>query len=162
MGENIFFKEKLNMNLLKDNIPKLVRKLALPAMVGMLFQTLYNIVDTFYAGKISPEALAALSKSFPIYFIIVASSIGVTVAGTSLIGNSIGENNKKNILSYFTHIIYFAVIISILITIIGLSFSDEIFALMVTSDEVTKLGIQYTDIIFSCLLYTSPSPRDYS
>ena len=150
MGENIFFKEKLNMNLLKDNIPKLVRKLALPAMVGMLFQTLYNIVDTFYAGKISPEALAALSKSFPIYFIIVASSIGVTVAGTSLIGNSIGENNKKNILSYFTHIIYFAVIISILITIIGLSFSDEIFALMVTSDEVTKLGIQYT-----CLLYTS-------
>ena len=141
MGENIFFKEKLNMNLLKDNIPKLVRKLALPAMVGMLFQTLYNIVDTFYAGKISPEALAALSKSFPIYFIIVASSIGVTVAGTSLIGNSIGENNKKNILSYFTHIIYFAIIISILITIIGLSFSDEIFALMVTSDEVTKLGI---------------------
>ena len=149
MGENIFFKEKLNMNLLKDNIPKLVRKLALPAMVGMLFQTLYNIVDTFYAGKISPEALAALSKSFPIYFIIVASSIGVTVAGTSLIGNSIGENNKKNILNYFTHIIYFAIIISILITIIGLSFSDEIFVLMVTSDEVTKLGIQYTDIIFS-------------
>ena len=124
MGENIFFKEKLNMNLLKDNIPKLVRKLALPAMVGMLFQTLYNIVDTFYAGKISPEALAALSKSFPIYFIIVASSIGVTVAGTSLIGNSIGENNKKNILNYFIHIIYFAIIISILITEFGLNFLD--------------------------------------
>ena len=61
------------MNLLKDNIPKLVRKLALPAMVGTLFQTLYNIVDTFFAGKISPEALSALSKSFPIYFIIVAT-----------------------------------------------------------------------------------------
>ena len=69
MGENIFFKEKLNMNLLKDNIPKLVRKLALPAMVGMLFQTLYNIVDTFYAGKISPEALAALSKSLSLIHI---------------------------------------------------------------------------------------------
>ena len=149
MVKNIFFKEKTNMNLLKDNIPKLVRKLALPAMVGMLFQTLYNIVDTFYAGKISPEALAALSKSFPIYFIIVASSIGVTVAGTSLIRNSIGENNKKNILNYFTHIIYFAIIISILITTIGLKFSDEIFILMVTSVEVTNLGTQYTDIIFS-------------
>ena len=122
------------MDLLKENIPLLVRKLAIPASVGTLFQTLYNIVDTFYSGLISPEALSALSKSFPIYFIIVASSIGVTVAGTSLIGNSIGENNKKNILSYFTHIIYFAIIISILITIIGLSFSDEIFALMVTSD----------------------------
>ena len=60
------------MDLLKDNIPKLVKKLAIPASVGTLFQTLYNIVDTFYAGKISPEALSALSKSFPIYFVIIA------------------------------------------------------------------------------------------
>ena len=149
MEKNTSLKEKLNMDLLKDNIPKLVRKLALPAMVGMLFQTLYNIVDTFYAGKISPEALSALSKSFPIYFIIVASSIGVTVAGTSLIGNSIGENNKKNILNYFTHIIYFAIIMSVIICFVGLSFSDKIFSLMVTTDEVINLGTQYTDIIFS-------------
>ena len=44
------------MDLLKDDISKLVKKLAIPASVGTLFQTLYNIVDTFYAGKISPEA----------------------------------------------------------------------------------------------------------
>ena len=136
------------MNLLTERIPKLVRKLALPAMVGMLFQTLYNIVDTFYAGRISPEALAALSKSFPIYFIIVASSIGVTVAGTSLIGNSIGEKNKKNVLNYFTHIIYFAIIFSIIISFVGLNFSNKIFDFMVTTKEVTELGLQYTDIIF--------------
>ena len=87
------------MDLLKDKIPTLVRKLAIPASVGTLFQTLYNIVDTFFAGKISPEALSALSKSFPIYFILVATSIGVTIAGTSLIGNSLGENDKKK--AYF-------------------------------------------------------------
>ena len=89
------------MNLLKDKVPTLVRKLALPAMIGTLFQTFYNVVDTFFAGKISPEALSALSKSFPIYFIIVATSIGVTVAGTSLIGNSIGEKNEKKNLKLF-------------------------------------------------------------
>ena len=72
------------MNLLKDEVSTLVRKLAIPASIGTLFQTLYTIVDTFYAGKISPEALSALSKSFPIFFIIIATSIGVTVAGTSL------------------------------------------------------------------------------
>ena len=83
------------MNLLKDEVSTLVRKLAIPASIGTLFQTLYTIVDTFYAGKISPEALSALSKSFPIFFIIIATSIGVTVAGTSLIGSSIGEKNEK-------------------------------------------------------------------
>ena len=95
------------MNILKDDVKKLIRKLAIPAIVGTLFQTLYNVVDTFFAGKISPESLSALSKSFPVYFIIIASSIGITVAGTSLIGNSIGEKNEKNTIYYFSHIIFF-------------------------------------------------------
>ena len=137
------------MNLLKDNIPKLVRNLAIPAMVGTLFQTLYNVVDTFFAGKISPEALSALSKSFPIYFIIIATSIGVTVAGTSLIGNSIGEKNNKKTLNYFTHIIYYGILISIFITFLGIYFSEKVFFLMGSTPEVVSLGLEYTNIIFS-------------
>ena len=136
------------MNLLKDKIPRLVRKLAIPASIGTLFQTLYNIVDTFYAGKISPEALSALSKSFPVYFIIIAASIGVTVAGTSLIGNSIGEKDENKVLNYFTHIIFFGVIISIFITIFGLNYSEKIFYIMGSTKEVSQFGLQYTDIIF--------------
>ena len=89
------------MNLIKDPLPSLIKKIAVPASIGTLFQTLFNIVDTFFAGKISPEALSALAKSFPIYFIIIAASVGVTVGGTSLIANSIGEKNKANILNYF-------------------------------------------------------------
>ena len=137
------------MNLLKDKIPDLVKKLAIPASVGTLFQTLYNIVDTFYAGKISPEALSALSKSFPIYFIIIATCIGVTVAGTALIGNSIGENNKKKVLSYFINTIYFGFLISIIITLLGLIFSKKIYYLMGSTEIVTNLGLEYTNIIFS-------------
>ncbi len=137
------------MDLLKDNIPKLVRKLAVPAMVGTLFQTLYNVVDTFFAGKISPEALSALSKSFPIYFIIIATSIGVTVAGTSLIGNSIGEKDNKKTLNYFSHIIYYGILISIFITFLGLYLSERVFFLMGSTEEVAYLGLEYTNIIYS-------------
>ncbi len=136
------------MDLLKENIPLLVRKLAIPASVGTLFQTLYNIVDTFYSGLISPEALSALSKSFPIYFIIVATSIGVTVAGTSLIGNSIGEKNEKNVSYYFTHIVIYGLIISVFITYIGLYFAEKVFNIMGSNEEITNLGLQYTNIMF--------------
>ena len=137
------------MDLLNEKIPTLVRKLAVPASVGTLFQTLYNIVDTFFAGKISPDALSALSKSFPMYFIIVATSIGITIAGTSLIGNSIGENDKKKILYYFSNIIYFGIFISVLLTLFGLFFSETVFLLMGSSNKVTSLGLEYTNIIFS-------------
>jgi len=136
------------VDLLKDNIPKLVKKLAIPASIGTLFQTLYNIVDTFYAGKISPEALSALGKSFPIYFTIIAASIGVTVAGTSLIGNSIGEKNEKKTLYYFTHIIIYGIFISIIISLFGLNYSENIFYIMGSTKEVVDLGLEYTNIIF--------------
>ena len=136
------------MNLLKDEVSLLVRKLAVPASVGTLFQTLYTIVDTFYAGKISPEALSALSKSFPIYFLIIATSIGVTVAGTSLIGSSIGEKNEKNVLSYFGNVIIYSIIISIVVSILGFVFGEKIFLLMNSSQEVTILGLEYINVIF--------------
>ena len=136
------------MDLIKDNIPKLIRKIAVPASVGTLFQTLYNVVNSFFAGKISPEALSALSKSFPIYFIIVGTCIGVTVASTSLIANSIGESNEEKTLNYFTHSIYYGIIVSIIIAFIGLTYADNIFDIMVTSPEVKSLGLEYTNIIF--------------
>ncbi|OCW78387.1 multidrug transporter MatE [Pelagibacteraceae bacterium GOM-A1] len=136
------------MNILSDDIKELIKKLAIPASVGTLFQTLYNIADTYFAGKISPEALAALTKSFPIYFIIIASSIGITVAGTSLIGNSIGEKNNKNASIYFCQLIFFSFLIILLITFIGLNYASEVFSIMGSTNEVINLGLQYTDIIF--------------
>ena len=137
------------LSLINDPIPSLIKKIAIPASVGTFFQTMFNVVDTFFAGKISLEALSALAKSFPIYFIIIAACVGVTVGGTTLVANSIGENNKENILKYFAHTIIFAIIVSILITIIGLVFSPGLFALMGSADEVIVLGLKYTNVIFA-------------
>ena len=137
------------LSLTRDPIPGLIKKIALPASVGTFFQTMYNIVDTFYAGKISPEALSALAKSFPIYFIIIAACIGVTVGGTSLIANSIGEGSREKVLSYFSHTIIYGILISILVTLLGLKFSEDVFLLMGSTNEVVLLGLKYTDVIFS-------------
>jgi len=61
------------LNLTSTPILKLLTRIAIPSMTGSLFQTLFNLVDTFYAGKISAEALAALAKAFPLYFIIISA-----------------------------------------------------------------------------------------
>ena len=137
------------MNLIKDSISSLLKKIAFPASVATLFQTLFNIVDTYFAGKISSDALSALAKSFPIYFILIAASVGVTVGGTSLISNSIGEKNRENILRYFGQTIIYGIILSILVTIVGLLFASEIFALMGSTTKVINLGLKYTNVIFS-------------
>ena len=137
------------MNFTKDPLPSLFKKIAIPAIIATLFQTLFNVVDTFFAGKISAEALSALAKSFPIYFILIAASVGVTVGGTSLIANSIGEKNKTNILNYFGQTIIYGIILSFIVTFIGLFFASNIFSLMGSTIEVINLGLKYTNVIFS-------------
>jgi putative MATE family efflux protein len=137
------------MNLIKDPISSLLKNIALPACIATLFQTLFNVVDTFFAGQISSDALSALTKSFPIYFILVAASVGVTVGGTSLIANSIGEKNKNNVLRYFGQTIIYGIILSILVTLIGLFFAADIFSLMGSTHKVINLGLKYTNVIFS-------------
>ena len=67
----------------------------MPSSVGTVFMTLYNVVDTFFAGKISAEALAALAQTFPVYFIIIAMGVGLSIGTTSLISNAIGEKKDK-------------------------------------------------------------------
>ena len=82
------------LNFTKDKIPYLLKKIAIPAATGTLFQSLYTLVDTFYAGKISANALVALSKAFPISFIIIAFGVGILAGTTSLIANTLGEKDE--------------------------------------------------------------------
>ena len=52
------------LNLTQDPIPNLIKRIAIPASIGTFFQTMFNIVDVYFAGKISPEALSALANHF--------------------------------------------------------------------------------------------------
>lgn len=69
------------------------RRLAIPAAVGMLFSTLYNVVDTFYAGFFGTQAQAGLSVGFQAFFILVAIGFGLSSAMSALVGNAKGRHD---------------------------------------------------------------------
>ncbi len=139
---------KQKLNLTSSPILTLLKQIAIPSMTGSLFQTLFNLVDIFYAGKISPEALAALAKAFPLYFIIISAGIGIVAGCNSLIANSLGENNKVAASIYSYHSLIYAFFVSIFLTFIGTFFSYDILNLMGSSQESILLSKKYTDIIF--------------
>ena len=136
------------MNLIKDSIWSLLRKVTIPASTGSLFQTFYNLVDTYFAGKISAEALAAIAKSWPIYFIAIAVAVGIGAGTTALISNSIGAKEDKKASLYVAQSITFAIGISILVTIFGLNFSENLLKIMGSTSESIALTREYLDIIF--------------
>lgn len=82
-----------NDALITQPIPALIRQLAIPASLGMVFNTLYNVVDTYYAGLLSTHALAALSSSSFLFFFIIGLAYGGTTALTALIGNAYGKKH---------------------------------------------------------------------
>ena len=63
--------------------------------IGFFFNTMYNVVDSFYAGRVSTSALAALALSFPIFFIIIATSEGIARGAAALIANAIGADDAE-------------------------------------------------------------------
>ena len=137
-----------SINLVGEPIIDLLKKIAIPASTGTLFQTLYNIVDTFFAGKISANALAAIAKSFPLYFIIIATGVGIVSASNALISNSLGAKDDRTASLYVAQSLLYSVIVSILVTIVGLSFSDDLLKFMGSDQETIRLATDYLDIIF--------------
>ena len=139
---------KKNLNLTSSPILKLLRQIAIPSMTGSMFQTLFNLVDTFYAGRISPDALAALAKAFPLYFIIISAGIGIVAGCNSLIANSLGSNNRVAASIYSYNSLIYAFFVSVFITLVGIVFSNDLLKLMGSTDVGVALSKEYTDIIF--------------
>jgi putative MATE family efflux protein len=119
-----------------------------PASVGSLFQTFYNLVDTWFAGKISAEAIGAIAKSFPIYFVIIAVGVGIGAATNASIGNLLGakKNNQASLL--VAQSIVFAIVISIIVTLFGLNASNFLLTIMGSDLQSIILTREYLDIIF--------------
>ena len=137
-----------SLDVIGEPIIDLLKKIAIPASTGTLFQTLYNIVDTFFAGKISANALAAIAKSFPLYFIIIATGVGIVSASNALISNSLGAKDDRTASLYVAQSLLYSVIVSIVVTMIGLSFSDDLLRFMGSDQETIKLATDYLDVIF--------------
>ena len=137
------------INLRDDGIYSLFIKIAIPSSIGTIFQNLYSIVDSIFAGQmISDSALAAIGQIFPIYFVIIALGVGLSIGTTSLIANSIGENNLENSGKVFSQSFILSIIASIIITIMGIYFSPSIISSINNDQETLELSIKYINIIF--------------
>ena len=78
-------------DLTKGSLAGHFLRLAVPAAIGMVFSTLYNVVDVFFAGLVSTDAQAGLAISFQAFFVFVTIGFGLSSAMTALVGNAIGK-----------------------------------------------------------------------
>lgn len=142
-------KHQSNQNpLLSAPIPPLLRKIAIPVGTGAFFNTMFNVVDTYYGGLISNEALAALSLSFPIYFIIIALGFGLSSGNTALIGNVLGQGDEERAELYAVQGILYGIVLALLTSVAVIAIAPALYRTLGASGSYLEMGLSYINPIF--------------
>ena len=126
-------------------------KLALPAAIGMIFSTLYNVVDVLFAGLISTDAQAGLAISFQVFFIFVTVGFGLSSAMTALVGNAIGQKDHKTASTIAFQGVGFAIIASIILAIAALVSAPNLLTLISTEGAYRVAGLRYMMVLLISL-----------
>lgn len=138
--------KKTNELLTKD-IKQLIFDIAIPSSIGMFFNTMYNVVDTFYIGQISTEAISALTYSFMIFFMLLSVSFGLSSAITAYVGGALGKHKRSMAGIYASNGISLFIFISFVLSALSFLLLEYIFVTMGASDKVLEYALEYTYII---------------
>ncbi|MEE9463294.1 MAG: MATE family efflux transporter [Bacteroidales bacterium] len=133
--------------LTSGNEARLIFNFAMPMLLGNLFQQLYNIVDTIIVGNfLGKEALAAVGASFPIVFTLISLIIGVASGGTIVIAQYFGAGDHASVKRAIHTMYIFLTIASVVLTLVGIPLTDEIFRLIRLPEDIMPEATTYLSI----------------
>ena len=128
-------------------IDKLLLEMAIPMVISMLVQSIYNIVDSMFVARISEDALTAVSLAFPVQNILIAFAVGIGVGASALLSRFLGENNRDRVGSVAIHGIVISAITYVVFALLGLLFTGAFADAQGQSAAVTAYTKEYTYIV---------------
>ena len=135
----------------EEKISKLLMEFSIPAIIGMVVNTLYNIVDRMYIGNIKDIgglALTGVGITMPIMTIIMAFGMLIGIGTSARISLKLGEHKREEAEKHLGNAFTLIIIASVLITIIGLVFMHKILGLFGASADTEIYAREYMQIIF--------------
>ena len=129
---------------------KLLANMAIPIIISMLIQALYNVVDSIYVSQISESAVTALSLAFPVQNLQIGFAVGVGVGVNALLSKSLGERNQEAVNRTAGNGMVMILIISVAFMLFGIFGTRPFYEMQSDVVETVEGGIVYTRIC--CLL----------
>ena len=142
--------------LLHDSPQRLVLKLSVPAIIGMVVVGLYNFMDGVYVGQmVGDSAMAAVSVSYPFTLANSGISTLIGIGSASILSRAIGKRDQYTIDKIMGNLIAMVLIFSLIIMVIGMIFTKQILMLSGASGEILELAVRYLRIIFAGSLFVN-------
>lgn len=132
-------------------VNSLLLSMAVPIMISMLVQALYNVVDSIFVSRVGENALTAVSLAFPVQSLMIAISVGTGVGINALLSRSLGEKNYDEADRAANNGVFLAVMGSLVFMLFGFFFAKQFFLSQTSDPEIIGYGVQYLQIctIFS-------------
>lgn len=138
----------------EESVGKLLLKFSIPAITGMLVNALYNIVDRIYVGNgVGALAISGIVIAFPIMNIIMAFGMLVGIGTSSLISIRLGQKRKDDAEQILGNAFILTIIISIILSIVGLTFLDQILIKFGATGDVLVYAKEYTRIVLIGIIF---------
>ena len=130
-------------------IPRLVLNMSAPAIVSMMVQSLYNVVDSIFVSGYSEDALAAVSLAFPIQLVIIAVSVGMGIGINSMISRKLGAGDLKGASNAAEHGIFLLMLASVIFVFLGIYTARFFFGIFTSDSLLIEYGTTYITIIMA-------------
>lgn len=154
--------QKHQQAIIEGNIPKTIVRLTLPSIVGMLGIMIFNVVDTFYVGRLGAIELAAISFTFPVVMVINSLTLGIGVAAMSLFSKAAGNKDREAERLLATSALMLGLLFAAGFSSVGLSTIRPLFSLLGAGDELLPYISDYMGIWFiGCVFIVIPMIGDH-
>jgi len=124
-------------NLTQGSIKSHLIRLAIPASMGMMFNTLYNLTDNWFAGMISDTALVGLSIASIVFMLLIAITVGLQSGTSAMVAPDYANQNSSHVKSWIANSLGIGLLMGAIVLIVGLLFSDNLMDLL-SKDELAK------------------------
>lgn len=132
----------------KGSINRNLWALALPMVLGLLAETTLGLIDMFYVGRLSPEAIAAVSMARLISWMLMIFVEGLCIATTAMVARFYGAGEREMANRVGNQSILLGMSSSILLGVVGYYYSEEMLRLVGAGPEVIAVGLGYMQILF--------------
>ena len=134
-------------DMTKGSIFKHLWRMALPVSVGLFFNTMYNVVDTFFLARESTESLAAISLSFPIFLGLIAVTEGISTAASALISYHVGKKDEAMLHKLSIQIFTFSLLTTFFLMCSGWYFTEPVFRFLGADGMYLHKALAYMNTI---------------
>lgn len=141
-----------NVELMRGEPEKAVKKLAIPIMISMILTALYNIVDGIWVAGLGPTAIAGIGFVTPIFMVLNGASVGLGNGATSSISRFIGAKNKEMATKSATHALFIFFIASIILTVVFMIIQEPLLRSYGATGQTLKEAVAYATPLFLGLI----------